>query len=71
MPQSFIIVSITYTAAAVFIAAAIKLRKVTGGPIKPKFQKTQTMLIAKRNHKDPVVILDANAFFKILEKVRL
>ncbi len=57
MPQSFIIASITYTAAVVFIAAAIKLRKVTGGPIKPKFQKTQTMLIAKRNHKSILLIL--------------
>ena len=57
MPQSFIIVSSTYTAAVVFIAAAIKLRKVTGCPIKPKFQKTQTMLIAKRNHKIILFIL--------------
>jgi len=32
---------------------------------------TDWLVIAKRNHKDPVVILDANAFFKILEKVRL
>lgn len=33
-----------------------------------QLEGTDWIVIAKRNHKDPVVILDADIFFKILKK---
>ena len=30
---------------------------------------TNWLLVAKRNHKDPVVVLSANVFFKMLERI--
>lgn len=32
-----------------------------------QLENTDWLLVAKRNHNDPIVIIDAEAFFKILE----